>query len=170
MAASSTYTPIATTTLGSAAASYTFSSISGSYTDLVLIINGTTTTNGASLTVRFNSDSGSNYSLTQMRGTGSSAVSSRGSSLTSLFLGYSAGISSTEICNAIMQIQNYSNATTYKTAISRINNANGSLGAGTEANVGLWRNTNAITSIVVAADSGNLNTGISLTLYGIAAA
>jgi hypothetical protein len=34
----STYTPIATTTLGSAAASYTFSSISGTYTDLVLRI------------------------------------------------------------------------------------------------------------------------------------
>ena len=33
-----TYEPIATTTLGSAAASVTFSSISGSYTDLVLIV------------------------------------------------------------------------------------------------------------------------------------
>ena len=40
MAAGSTYTPIATTTLGSAQADVTFSSISGSYTDLVLIIGG----------------------------------------------------------------------------------------------------------------------------------
>ena len=35
MAAGSTYTPIATTTLGSNVASYTFSSIAGTYTDLV---------------------------------------------------------------------------------------------------------------------------------------
>jgi hypothetical protein len=35
-----TYEPIATTTLGTAAASVTFSSISGAYTDLVLVCNG----------------------------------------------------------------------------------------------------------------------------------
>ena len=32
-----TYEPIATTTLGSAASTITFSSISGSYTDLILV-------------------------------------------------------------------------------------------------------------------------------------
>ena len=36
----STYEKIATTTLGSATASYTFSSISGTYTDLILILVG----------------------------------------------------------------------------------------------------------------------------------
>jgi hypothetical protein len=36
MAAGNTYTPLATQTLGSAAASVTFSSISGAYTDLVV--------------------------------------------------------------------------------------------------------------------------------------
>jgi hypothetical protein len=39
MAAGNTYTPLATQTLGSAAASVTFSSISGAYTDLVLVLN-----------------------------------------------------------------------------------------------------------------------------------
>lgn len=170
MAAGSTYTPLATTTLGSAAATYTFSSISGSYTDLVLVIAGTTTSDGASLTVRFNSDSGSNYSLTQLRGSGSGTQSVRGSNITSLYLGYGCGFSSSQGSNAIMQIQNYSNTTTYKTALGRVNNPNGSTGAGTEANVGLWRNTAAITSIVVGADAGNLATGMTLTLYGIQAA
>lgn len=165
-----TYEPIATTTLGSAQANYTFSSISGTYTDLVLVVAGTTTTDGASLTVRFNSDSGTNYSETQLRGTGSSAVSSRGSNLTYILLGYSAGFSSSQGANAVMQIQNYSNATTYKTALGRVNNANGAVGAGTEANVGLWRNTAAITSITVGVDAGNLATGMTLTLYGIKAA
>ena len=35
-----TYEPIATNTLGSAAASVTFSSISGTYTDLVVVVSG----------------------------------------------------------------------------------------------------------------------------------
>ncbi len=166
-----TYEPIATTTLGSAAATYTFSSIPATYTDLVLIAVGTTTTDGASLTIRFNADSTSNYSTTVVRGSGSSATSARGTFNTSLFLGYGTGFSSSQITNAIMNIQNYANTTTFKTTISRVNNANGSTGVGTEANVGLWRKTpEAISSIVIGADAGNLATGMTFTLYGIKAA
>ena len=166
-----TYTPIASTTLTSAAASYTFSSIPATYTDLVLVAVGTTTTDGASLTIRFNADSTSNYSTTMVRGNGTSATSARGTSITSLFLGYGTGFSSSQITNAIMNIQNYANATTFKTCISRVNNANGSTGVGTEANVGLWRKTPAaINSIVIGADAGNLATGMVFTLYGIKAA
>jgi hypothetical protein len=58
-----TYEPIATTTLGSAAASVTFSSISGSYTDLVLVVTGI----GATVTtfpwIRFNGLSTNIYSI-----------------------------------------------------------------------------------------------------------
>lgn len=170
MAAGSTYTPIATTTLGSAAASYTFSSIAGSYTDLVLIAVGTVAVDGDSLTVRFNSDSATNYSTTSLRGSGTAASSARGSSLTSLFLGYGDGFASSAITNAIMNIQNYANTTTNKTTLSRINNAGGTTGVGAEANVGLWRSTAAITSITIGGQTGNLSTGMTLTLYGIAAA
>jgi hypothetical protein len=44
MPAGNTYEAIATQTLGSAAASVTFSSIPGTYTDLVLVVAGTLTT------------------------------------------------------------------------------------------------------------------------------
>ena len=44
------------------------------------------------------------------------------------------------------------------------------VGVGTEATVNLWRSTSAITSITIQRDTGNLNTGMTLTLYGIAAA
>jgi len=166
-----TYEPIATTTLGSAAASYTFTSISSAYTDLVLVAVGTVSTNGDSLIVRFNSDTATNYSNTSVRGSGTTAASSRSTGSTSLFLGYGAGFSSTEICNAIMNIQNYANATTFKTTISRVNNPNGSVGPGTEAVVGLWRATPAaITSVLVGSQSGTMSVGMTLTLYGIKAA
>jgi hypothetical protein len=68
-----TYTPIATTTLGTAAASVTFSSISGSYTDLVLIIAGVQSVADVPY-IQFNSDTATNYSRTQLSGDGSSVL------------------------------------------------------------------------------------------------
>ena len=61
-----TYEPIATTTLGTAAASVTFSTISGAFTDLVLVMAfaNTGVGNGNDILMQFNSDSGSNYSRT----------------------------------------------------------------------------------------------------------
>jgi len=47
-----TYEPIATTTLSTATATVTFSSISGSYTDLVLVANGRTSADGIYVNLR----------------------------------------------------------------------------------------------------------------------
>ena len=162
MAAGSTYTPIATTTLGSAVSTYTFSSIPSAYTDLVLIASGTVNS-GSYFTFRFNSDTGSNYSETSMYGDGSSAGSTRNSNQTYMLIG---GIRTTQT-TIITHIMNYSNATTNKTAISRSNNA--AVEAATT--VGLWRNTAAITSIQVGTGGANtFQIGTTFTLYGIAAA
>ena len=82
MAAGNTYVAIATNTLGSAAASVTFSSIPGTYTDLVIVTQAISAT-ADNVGIRFNSDSGSNYSQTWLSGNGTSAISSRYSSSTS---------------------------------------------------------------------------------------
>ena len=163
MAASSTYTPIATTTLGSAVASYTFSSIPGTYTDLILVITGTTVTNNINYWLQINGDTGSNYSYTFILGNGSTASSGRATTETKWRVANNS--SSTNTTPTIVQIQNYANTTTYKTGLARSNDAS----YGTWANVGLWRNTAAISSITVSSDS-NLNTGSIYTLYGIASA
>lgn len=162
MAAGSTYTPIATTTLGSATASYTFSSIAGTYTDLILIVNGTSTVGDGGLNIRFNSDTGSNYSRTALYADGSSAYSQRNTNGTFMWLGRISDVQTT----SIIQIMNYANTTTYKTALGRGNSTNSYL----NANVGLWRNTSAITSVTAYPESGSFGTGTTLTLYGIAAA
>ena len=165
----STYTPIATQTLGSAAATVTFSSISGTYTDLVLVIgNLKVSTNTASLTLQLNGDTGSNYSNTQLIGNGSAASSRRGSSLTSAlnYITYGAS-SNTNEGVVILNFQNYSNSTTYKTTLIRANSASSSV----EATVNLWRNTAAITSITMGMQgSDTYSTGSTFTLYGIKAA
>jgi len=160
-----TYEKIATNTLGSATNSITFSSISGSYTDLVLILNITGFSDPSySGALRFNSDTGSNYSLTNLYGDGSSAGSDRTTSAAQIqSYGKAIGVPNA-VSSAITNIQNYSNATTYKTVLTRW----GQAGAGLNANVGLWRSTSAITSVTIfGLNSNTFSTGSTFTLYGI---
>jgi len=160
-----TYEPIATTTLGSAQADVTFNSFSG-YTDLVLVYAVKTVTANVDMNCRLNGDTGSNYSSVLLSGTGSAAASTLVSNGTFAYLNWYGYPSTNNNSNAIINFLNYSNSTTYKTIITRANNANN----GTNAGVNLWRNTNAITSIKLYASSGNLDTGSTFTLYGITAA
>jgi len=120
----STYTPIASQTLSSAAASVTFSGIPQTYTDLVVVLSvrGTTASNDIDVQGQFNSDTGSNYSWTRIYGTGSTAGSQRGTSQTVLRIGNMAGSGYTAYSPMILNIQNYSNTTTYKTMLGRPNN------------------------------------------------
>jgi hypothetical protein len=156
-----TYEPIATQTLGTATNSVTFSSIAGTYTDLVLVFNGTVSANQY-VAVRLNSDTGSNYSWTRIDGDGTSAYSSRGTSTTFGRLGIGDPTNRTL---TISHFMNYSNTTTNKTVLSRSNaDFVGAL-------VNLWRNTAAITSITVLTTTADTFTvGSTFTLYGIKAA
>jgi hypothetical protein len=159
-----TYEPIATTTLGSNQTSVDFSSISSSYTDLVLIIEGTGTAD-LDLCLRFNSDTGSNYSMTNLRGDGSNVYSTRDTSRDRMAVGI---ITSTRTM-ARINIQNYSNATTYKTALARTDSTNSTYGL--MERVGLWRSTSAITTVTVLTNStSGLGSGMVLSLYGVKAA
>jgi hypothetical protein len=159
-----TYTPIATNTLGSATATVTFSSISGAYTDLVIVIEGALTSSAiAAITAQFNGDTASNYSVTNVSGNGTTASSTRFSTQTTLY----AGLLSTTRSNTIFNIMNYSNATTYKSTLSRANVSSSTV----RATVGLWRSTSAITSIVFGIDvADTFIAGSTFTLYGIKAA
>ena len=159
----STYEPIATQTLGSAAASVTFSSIPSTYTDLVLVINPTMASN-ADVTIIFNGDTANNYSSTYLSGNGTTASSSRFSTFPKIYL--DSINTGTGIVQYNVSFMNYSNATTYKTALARFASA----GVGTQATVGLWRSTAAITSMTITGDTVNFTTGSTFTLYGIKAA
>jgi hypothetical protein len=162
----SAYEVISTQTLGTAASSVTFSSIPQTYTDLVLVVNHSTTGSNPSIVARFNSDTASNYSRTRIAGDGSVTNSGRGSSETTLGLSTYVGSSSTAIGTMICNILNYANSTTYKTCITRNNAAS----HGTEASVTLWRSTSAITTFLVSVDSSSFATGSTFTLYGVKAA
>jgi hypothetical protein len=165
MPAGSTYTPIATTTLGSTQQYITFSSL-GSYTDIYAVISAKNITGGWYwVKATFNSDTGSNYSNTVIQGDGSTASSYRYSNTAAVILG---ATNNTNNGTITASFQNYANTTTNKTVISRSSETvNGAF-----AMVGLWRNTAAITSIRFDVENGTSSfaSGSTITLYGIASA
>ena len=158
-----TYEPIATTTASGGETSISFTSISGTFTDLVLVSNVLATT-PYELFVQFNNDTATNYSVTLLQGDGSSAASFRETNKERIGAAYST---STNPTAAITQIQNYSNSTTYKTVLSRSSAAS----SAAIAYVGLWRSTAAITSIQLKLTATKtFSAGATFTLYGIASA
>jgi len=162
-----TYTSIATTTLGSDTGIVTFASISGSYTDLILVCKTAKNGGGAgTLRLQFNSDTGSNYSYTRIFGDGTSAYSDRGTSETGAGVAILGDVVISSAGTFIVQLQNYSNSSTYKTAISR---GSDSAGGYVSAYASLWRSTSAINRIDIYSTT-NLRSGSTFTLYGIKAA
>ena len=162
-----TYEKIQSTTLSSATATITFSSIPATYTDLRLVLAGTNDSGSAqSVKLRFNGDTASNYSDIYFRGTGSSVVSSSDASRTFIDVNFAFG--ATIPTMTTLDMLSYAGAT-YKTVlITNLEDQNGS--GRVELKVASWRSTSAITSIVFSLGTGNYNTGTIATLYGIKAA
>ena len=167
MASAKTYDQIAWTSLGSAAASITFSSISASWTDLRLVFSVTESA-GTGFEVRFNSDSGTNYSSRLLYGNGSTAQSYSVQN-TSSIIALPNAVSTTIPETFTFDIFSYANST-YKTCLmSLAQDVNGSGYITTQ--VGLWRSTSAITSITFIQTGGyTFNAGTTAALYGIKAA
>jgi hypothetical protein len=164
-----TYTPIATTTTTTVVGNVNFSSIPSTYTDLIIVVVGADNTDNTRGTyLRFNSDTGSNYSITELRGNGTSAFSTR-AGITAASIAYSVTPDTTLGYSVnIGNIMNYANSTTFKTVLARENSLTTTYG-GSGAIVSLWRNTAAITSIDVL-ESGNFKIGSTFSLYGIKSA
>jgi hypothetical protein len=160
-----TYVALRTETLVSAASSVTFSlsGISG-YTDLVLVTTHTCASgSNNTLSLQFNGDTTNLYSRTFIYGDGSTAGSARGSNETAIYTGFAG--SNSDITQTNINIQNYNNATTFKTVLSRSTVPAGQ----TRATVSLWRKTpEAITSILIFPASGTFAIGSTFNLYGIA--
>jgi hypothetical protein len=155
-----TYEKIASTTLGSSAATITFSSISSAFTDLRLVLNATKAGYGQ---FQLNSDTATNYSGTWIDGSGSAAASGRFTSQD--YLNLSERPFSTTIPHFItIDFLSYSGSTFKTCLITYSQDQNGSGYVGRE--VGLWRSTSAINSIYMFGGTSFL-TGTTATLYGI---
>jgi hypothetical protein len=161
-----TYVALQTQVLASPAASVTFTGISQAYTDLILVV-GVPSGHNSGSGIQFNSDTdySNNYSRTVLTGNGSSASSFRNNGSSNPAANHDLGALRPN-GNLIVNIQNYSNSTTFKTVLSR----GGGAANDVNAVVTLWKGTAAITSFVFTTDGGNLSAGMTFTIYGIASA
>jgi hypothetical protein len=157
-----TYTPLATVTLGSSAASVTFSSIPATYRDLILVVDNAATGVDQQFGYRFNGDSGANYPWVYALGSSSGAGAASGSSDLQGRLG---NINTTR-SNHLLQIMDYSATDKHKTTLARSNDATRSQ---SWMFAGRWANTAAITSVRIAPVADFFSTGAVVSLYGIAA-
>lgn len=161
---------IAKNVLGSSASSVTFSDIPGTYTDLILTFSGRQDVNYADCYLRFNSDSGSNYSFRRLDGSGSAASSTSASSQTwlSIYPGVARNnMTASTFGNSEIYIPNYAGSTN-KSVSATCLNENNATGAQMAAIAGLWSSTSAITSVILYPDTGgNFVSGSSFFLYGI---
>lgn len=156
----STYTPIASQILTGSASSVIFTGIPQGYTDIRVVV--ITAVNTATY-MRFNSDTGNNYSLTEMWA-GSSPNSERATNISRIDLRNSSSTLGNNM--ATLDINNYSNSVTYKTVLTEIRDG---LYDRVYRQVQLWRNTAAITTITLLPDSGTFPAGSTFNIYGIAA-
>lgn len=165
-----TYEPIATTTLSSTSAIVTFSSIPATYTDLYLTIVGTASSQGT-MKIRFNNDSGNNYSRLRLTGSGTSASTTQSNNLTNLEGGTEFNDNTMPPSFFACDIFGYANTSIYKTALLRTQSDRN--GTGEIAYVAsTWRSTSAINRLDFSLNWSNWNfaVGTTATLYGIKAA
>jgi hypothetical protein len=161
----STYTPIATqTTTAGSTSSVIFSSISNTYTDLV-IAYGAIGVSDTQVRLRFNGDSSSIYSYTTMSGNGAITESFRQANGSSMTTDYYFSVT-TNGGTTLINIMNYANTSMFKTAVMRTNNS----AYAAMANVGLWSSTSAINQIELLCTTGSFAANSIISLYGIKAA
>jgi hypothetical protein len=155
-----TYTPLATVTLGGSDTDIVFSSIPGTYRDLILVVEGTSNVSSNAY-LYFNGDTTSgNYANVFAAGTGSSAISSSNG-----IGSYVGGIYGSNRSVNIIQIMDYSATDKHKTRLSRMSVA----GAEVSMIAGRWANTAAVTSMTFTLISNTMSTGTTLSLYGVIA-
>jgi hypothetical protein len=164
-----TYELIASNTLGSNAATVTFSAIPATYTDLIIKCSIRTNLNFADLSanITLNNDTASNYSRINLRGNGTAAASGISSNTSAIAvpnaIGGGTAITADTFNNMEIYVPNYT-ASTNKPVSIYVANENDATTAHLIAQASLWRDTAAITSIELEV---NAITGSSFFLYGI---
>ena len=160
-----TYTLISSNTLGSAAASVTFSSIPATYTDLKLVIvcQGSL---GSDNNITFNSDTATNYSITRLWSYDAVTPASNRATNQSYISDANEGMATSPNWSFYTyDIFSYAGST-YKTCLINANEDKNGSGA-VAVCVGLWRSTSAISTITITNSAGNYQIGTTATIYGI---
>jgi len=160
------YESIATTTLGSASSSVTFSSIASTYSHLQIRVLAKSNSSQSQLDLTINS-SATGYAYHSLFGNGSTAGAEGSGSMTKIPAGSVAPSSATSTFSAfVIDILDYANTNknkTIRTLMGFDTNGAGSM----YLNSGLWANTDAISSITLTCRDFSFPQYSSFALYGI---
>ena len=150
---------LATTTLGSSAATITFGSIPATYRDLVIYLTGTSGA-GQNMSIYLNGDTtASNYPSVYAGGDGGTASSGT-------LNNYIGGVYGSNLSTNVINIFDYAQTDKHKTLLSRL-----SVSTNAASMIACrWANTAAVTSIQLALPATTFSTGTVVSLYGIVSA
>ena len=159
-----TMTLISSATAGSGGtASFDFTSIPGTYTDLLLKYSLRGTANDGSALLTFNGSS-SSITYRALIGTGSSAISG---SDTAIYLAQDRSTyTASTFANGETYIPNYAGSN-YKSSSSDSVDENNATAATAKLVAGLWSNTAAITRVTLTPNSGLFDQYSTAYLYGV---
>lgn len=158
--------PLANITVGSSVTSVTFSSISTSYRDLMIVASNLTASSSVTYAaLRFNSDI-TNYYNVAASGDGSTATSNGGGPQSYIWLPGYGSFSTTDNGNYVSHILDWNQTDKHKMVLTRL----GAAASKTEMTAYRWASTSAITSIQISTGGQPAwASGASFVLYGVSA-
>jgi hypothetical protein len=170
-----TYNKIASVTVGAGgAANIEFTSIPGTYTDLVVktSIRNTASNGYDNVQVSFNgAPSGTSYSARNLTDYVTAVISQSSTSASSFLYLYSSGANATAstFANSELYLPNYAGSSNKSISADSATEANSSSAFTSTRAIaaGLWAETSAITSLRLTPSSGNFAEFSTATLYGI---
>lgn len=166
---------IATATGTGSSAIITFSSIPSTYKSLqfrILGKNTDTSVGGTQAIVRFNSDTGTNYSYHFLRAEGTTVAAGGGTSNGSMewngVYPSSAATQANMMGTGIIDVIDYASTSKYKT-LRGFHGWNGNTvdNGWVVLNSGLWMSTSAINSVSIITNGSNWTSNTTIALYGI---
>ena len=165
-----TYTLISSATAGAGGvASFTFSSIPSTYTDLVIKFSGRGTVSGVQdrILISFNGSS-TNYTLIWLGDAAGSAISATRSNWGDNHTGYvpAATATANTFGNYEMYIPNYAGSTNKSVSVDAVMENNSATNYN-GMSAGLWSQTAAITSLTLTCSTPNFAQYSTAYLYGI---
>lgn len=164
---------VAISTLVGTAASITFSSIPTTFNSLHLTgyFRSDNAATSATMFLRFNGDTGSNYDYQVVQGNAAVASASEGLAQTQIGIGHSVGnTGGANLFSGISTaIQGYASSANNKALTSKSSYKGGTSSGSLTVTIwsGFWRSNAPVTSLTVFPSAGNLVSGSRLVLYGV---
>ena len=165
------YDALATVTLSASAASITFAGIPTGYKHLQIrgIGRAANSVTDENLVIQLNNDTGTNYNLHNLYGTGAATGANSGANASVSYFARVSGASSTAniFGVAVADILDYADTNKFKTIRSLSGHDQNGSGYITLMS-GAWRSTSAVTTITIKNDAAaNIAAGSSFALFGV---